>query len=48
LAPGRPRPASRPAADGPVTCQIIIDAVEIAANTSHGAYKIATCQGRVP
>lgn len=33
---------------GSITCQIFVDGVQISSNTSDGAYKIATCQGRVP
>lgn len=33
---------------GSVTCRIFVDGTEISNNTSDGAYKIATCQGRVP
>jgi len=35
-------------ASGSVTCQIIVDGVEVSRNTSSGGYKIATCTGKVP
>lgn len=33
---------------GSITCQIIVDGVEVSVHTSTGAYSIATCRGRVP
>jgi hypothetical protein len=33
---------------GSVTCQIIVDGVEVSSNTSSGGYAIASCQGKVP
>lgn len=33
---------------GSVTCQIIVDGVEVTKVTSSGGYVIATCQGKVP
>lgn len=33
---------------GSVTCQIIVDGVEVSRNTSDGGYKIASCQAQVP
>ncbi|MGI5287990.1 hypothetical protein ACQEVF_32260 [Nonomuraea polychroma] len=36
------------AAEGSVTCEIVVDGTVISRNSSDGAYVIATCQGSVP